>query len=408
MRRFQSVVRCMMCVILTIALCAGALPQAVQAAAKTGSVTFSYELSGCTFRLYYIGTYTDSDNYELSSDFKNTAVSRADIEEGNWFTFALTLDTVVVYAGISPTAEGTTGSDGTVTFSGLKEGIYLMTADTMTVDNTTYKVTPMIIQMPGYYTDGSYEYDREITISKYDTEVTVDYTSVSVMKVWDDGDSASRPDSVVVYLLQGDDGAVFDEVTLSVENNWTYTWENLDASYTWRVAEQEMTEYGVSYSVAADGTIVITNQQGMGKTHNPGHSGEEESESWEEGSEEVTETLTEEETESGGYPHEGDEESEDIEDTEWGDDMIYEELSEETEYMEDYTEEEETETEEEDMIYTNSDSESGPSSSTNSSSSSKLPQTGLDWGPAAYLVLAAAVCFLIGVIRSRSSRKEEE
>ncbi len=423
MKNWKALAKNILCVALTFALCVVAFsPQAVRAATKTGSVTFSYELSGCTFRLYYIGTYTDSENFELTDDFENTAVSRVDIAEGNWFTLALTLDTIVLYADIAATAEGQTDANGEVTFSGLQEGIYLMTADTMTVDGTTYTVTPMIIQMPGYFTDGTYEYDRNITITKYDTEVKEEYTEVSVQKVWDDEDSDERPDSIEVYLLKGTDGTVADTVTLSDANNWRYTWSNLDASTTWRVAEEDMEEYGVSYEYT-NGVIVITNQQGAGRTYNPGHTGGEDTEYYYYDETETAETEETEDTEdeggSSGYPHVGDED---------GDDMIETESTEEEEYTEydeteteGYDSEEETETEDIEtddsesgsgtIVSTGTDSNETPSSgsntSTGSTSSSKLPQTGLDWGPAAYLVLAAALCFLIGVVRSRMDRKDE-
>ena len=52
--------------------------------------------------------------------------------------------------------------------------------------------------------------------------------NVTVVKVWNDGDNVSgqRPDSVTVVLLA--DGDAISSATLSVSNNWTYTFEGLD------------------------------------------------------------------------------------------------------------------------------------------------------------------------------------
>ena len=51
----------------------------------------------------------------------------------------------------------------------------------------------------------------------------------------DNGNQSKRPEMVLVQLLEN--GAVVDTVALSEENNWEYTWEGLDASSRWQVAE---------------------------------------------------------------------------------------------------------------------------------------------------------------------------
>ena len=54
-------------------------------------------------------------------------------------------------------------------------------------------------------------------------------TSVTVTKVWDDGNNQDgiRPESVQVQLY-ADGKASGDPVTLNSDGNWTYTWDNLD------------------------------------------------------------------------------------------------------------------------------------------------------------------------------------
>ena len=77
-----------------------------------------------------------------------------------------------------------------------------------------------------------------------------------MLKVWDDEAGSDRPAEVVVQLLR--DGEVYDTVTLNAENNWRYTWSDLDDSYTWTVVEEECKGYTVS--VERDGiTFVVTN-----------------------------------------------------------------------------------------------------------------------------------------------------
>lgn len=80
-----------------------------------------------------------------------------------------------------------------------------------------------------------------------------------VVKVWNDGGGEdSRPDSVVVQLLQGN-GTVADEVTLNATNSWTYEWTDLDADEDWQVVEKNVPE-GYTVSVSRDGTtFTVTN-----------------------------------------------------------------------------------------------------------------------------------------------------
>ena len=77
-----------------------------------------------------------------------------------------------------------------------------------------------------------------------------------VLKVWDDADNKNRPTEVIIQLLRN--GEVYDTVTLNDDNNWRYTWSNLDDSYTWTVVEKECEGYTVQ--IERDGiTFVITN-----------------------------------------------------------------------------------------------------------------------------------------------------
>ena len=57
---------------------------------------------------------------------------------------------------------------------------------------------------------------------------TTEETDVKVLKIWDDADDQDgyRPDDVTVNLLA--DGKIIDTVTLSEENEWSYSWTKLD------------------------------------------------------------------------------------------------------------------------------------------------------------------------------------
>ena len=90
------------------------------------------------------------------------------------------------------------------------------------------------------------------------------YVSISVNKVWrDEGGQAMEPDdieSIEVILYQ--DGNEFDRKTLSKDNSWSYTWNELESAHDYEVKEAaEVEGYMVSYETNADGTVIIINKK---------------------------------------------------------------------------------------------------------------------------------------------------
>ena len=97
-------------------------------------------------------------------------------------------------------------------------------------------------------------------------------TSIKVEKIWQDidGDAAEyHPESVTVTLLQN--GERYGEpVTLSAENNWSHTWENLPKEddknnpYTYTVVETPVDGFETSYENndgITDGIITVINKE---------------------------------------------------------------------------------------------------------------------------------------------------
>ena len=85
---------------------------------------------------------------------------------------------------------------------------------------------------------------------------TIHFVNHTVNKLWENGSESS----VEVQLLQ--DGTPYGApVELNDTNAWTYTWQQLDDSYTWSVVELNVPEgYQATTVVSADGlTTTITN-----------------------------------------------------------------------------------------------------------------------------------------------------
>ena len=90
--------------------------------------------------------------------------------------------------------------------------------------------------------------------------------TVTVKKVWDDKDSTKRP-AVVNVQLYKDRIPHGEAVTLSADNNWEFTWTDLDASAEWTVDETDVPEgyeKSIEREISEDQsltTCTITNKQ---------------------------------------------------------------------------------------------------------------------------------------------------
>lgn len=84
----------------------------------------------------------------------------------------------------------------------------------------------------------------------------IDFTKLTVHKIWSDCADPYRPDDVTVVLYRG--GKAYEAVLLNKENQWTHTWEKLDDRYEWTVLEEVPEGYEATYSFE-DNTVFITN-----------------------------------------------------------------------------------------------------------------------------------------------------
>ena len=145
-----------------------------------------------------------------------------------------------------------------VSVSADSNGIWSYTWENLDKD-TVWDVEEINIP-DGYEIESRYQEDNEWTFTnclKPDDPPAV--TSLTVQKVWDDENSEKRPASVSVQLYK--DGDAYGEiVTLSADENWTYTWSDLDASAAWTVDEAEVPD-GYERELSSEGNSwTITNK----------------------------------------------------------------------------------------------------------------------------------------------------
>ena len=143
----------------------------------------------------------------------------------------------------------------------LKPGVYLVIPAGITDGRYTYIPESYLVSLPNLDNDSNWDYSVAIQDKferDYDPPGSGGTTiNRNVLKVWEDGGSEDRPVSVTVRLLR--DGEVFDEVELSEDNDWRYSWTGLSRDYEWTLVEVDVpSDYTVEI-VREGTTFVVTN-----------------------------------------------------------------------------------------------------------------------------------------------------
>lgn len=266
----------LLALILCVLLIPVFLPEQVSAAENIDterevSLSISYQdgdtpLSGAEFDIYLVAVADESGELTVTEEFSGFPVNIQGENDEEWRALASTLEGYVLREDIPPTDSGMTDEQGMVTFptegKSLKAGLYLVLGHRHTQNGRRYDPAPFMVMLPGL--------DEEKDTRIYDVTVNAKYDSSEipenpeddtidrkVLKVWeDDGHEKDRPKEITVQLLC--DGEVYDTVILNEENNWRYTWTDLDNGCTWTVAEKE--QEGYKAEITREGiTFVVTN-----------------------------------------------------------------------------------------------------------------------------------------------------
>ena len=230
---------------------------------RLGSVSVKFGENGigfadAAFSIYRVADISEDGTYTLTGDFVQYPVRLEDLDSSGWRALAQTLDAYAARDEIAPFMTRQTGPDGSFQIAGLSAGLYLISGEQYMDDDIVYTPEPMLVSIPGLAADGTWVYDTDVSC-KFEREDTTDSpVSRKVQKVWrDDGNEEKRPEDITVQLLEN--GNVVDTVVLSQKNNWEYTWNNLDGSSKWQIAEDGVPD-GYTVTTTQEGNIfVLTN-----------------------------------------------------------------------------------------------------------------------------------------------------
>ena len=151
----------------------------------------------------------------------------------------------------------TTDNQGIVEFTDLDLGLYLI-EQTNKVEGYS-KIDPFLVYIPKVI-DNKWIYDIEST-PKVDIIRLFDLT---VEKVWNVSTNTDIPKLVTIELLKEDE--IIDTIKLNEENNWNYTWKQIEKSDEYTVREKNIPEgYTVTYT-KEDNKFIVTNTKNLVQT----------------------------------------------------------------------------------------------------------------------------------------------
>lgn len=211
---------------------------------------------GLTIAVYRVAEAFDDGTFELIAPFNSYPVNIHGItSQTEWQQVAETLKAYIVADQVEPTRTALTDADGMAHFTDLQTGLYLVLGVVAENETGMYRFRDFMVYLPTPQEDGGFRYDME---AKPKCTQFTPSNRYSVIKLWKDaGHEEHRPNAVTVDIFR--DGVLQETVTLSPENNWTYSWNVPDGQGIWTVVERDVpVEYEVLIS-AQETAFVITN-----------------------------------------------------------------------------------------------------------------------------------------------------
>lgn len=224
-------------------------------------------LEGMELTLYQVAELEKNGSFLRRKEFDAGGVDLT-AQEPKWADMAATLAAFVQANGtaVEPckVVPQKTAQDGSVRFSELSAGLYLVMGKTLRIGNDAYSPVPFLLTLPQLTEEDCWDYDAEITV-----EQKVSHThnsnekktlTVTAEKFWVGDDGASRPAEVKVTLLKN--GVPYETVSLDEAHHWKHTWRGLSRKEEWTLTEEVPDGYTVlieKNATASRIAFVVTN-----------------------------------------------------------------------------------------------------------------------------------------------------
>lgn len=226
---------------------------------KKVNLTLQYEIKDTPFQLYKVAEVSQNLEFTLTGDFAAYPVVVNGLDSAGWRALAETLASFVERDQLKALKTGEIDEQGTLIWSQLESGLYLVLGEEMTLEQYKYSPMPSLIMLPSQNGEEKWEYDTVIQMKSNEEEIPgSDTEMIAVMKVWQDhGYEEKRPEAVEAELYM--DGVLYDTVSLDKANNWSYEWKSLPAGHKWTAMEKDIPDCYTVTSVREGQYLVITN-----------------------------------------------------------------------------------------------------------------------------------------------------
>lgn len=209
------------------------------------------------YRVFEIPSDNSFNYHSLTDKFKKYPIDSISDTDDLRKT-ALTIEGFIAADNISSDYSASTDNNGLVYFYDIPKGLYLVCGEKCNLNNTVVFPTSFFVRVDD---------NRIQTKMKYEKQYNDTKTSIEAIKVWQDGSSSDRPESITVSLYC--DGKIFQNRVLSKDNNWKYKWNDLDSSCKWIVTEEKVpSNYKVTVS-KQENCFIITNKTESGSPKIP-------------------------------------------------------------------------------------------------------------------------------------------
>lgn len=207
---------------------------------------------GAQFDVFHLGVVNESNSFTASDVFKDSNIDFRISNTSNWRDLAVTLEGYILRDNIDASFSGKTDEQGQLQFrvnDDKEQDLYLIIGSRHTQDDCVYNASAVIICFD--QENDSDDRPLELVIQPkfriLAANDSVESIDIKATKIWrDQGYETIRPEEITVQLLKN--GIVFDDAVLSKDNDWTFAWENLDATASWHITEVDENDYLVFIS----------------------------------------------------------------------------------------------------------------------------------------------------------------
>lgn len=226
------------------------------------TLTYSYNdtaFEGLEINIYRVAEVFPNSSFGLAGDFVDYSLALNSVKsQSEWKQIAETAMAYAVADGISPTASSVTDEEGKADFDSLETGLYLVAGCRVDHDKGYCSFDSFMLILPAANDDGTWSYDVNAKPKSSYVQTVPDDVEYSVIKLWKDtGYENARPASVKIELYK--DGTFVESVTLSAENNWSYSWQAPGDGAVWTAVEADV-ENGYTVTVEQkENSFVVTN-----------------------------------------------------------------------------------------------------------------------------------------------------